>query len=581
MIKKVTRRISLGVIGVAAVLILIATAIFHGPPDVITIGNEVRAGVDYVVNGVDDHIDIQRALDNVAPNGEVVLLGITFHGGVLVVPEGITLRGQGYNSKYIAQADTNYNRLIMLNSWSRLEDIYIDGNGANQTWGGVAVSTVKEAIGILMSGIYVCNSFQDNIIIDDNSSHIIVTNYWSWNAGQGEGVTGSGVEIGASTGGNIVHNILIEGGHIWDCDQAGILTSVHADEGKNGATNISIINNTTENCGYAVSLGSGPDTPVIKTSHVIIQGHNSYGDTNGIGLDACSYILIEGNTFKDLGGIALYAPENSDHISFINNQVDGTIDWAVKIKSSDSIVSGNTISNVTGGIWNGGIGHAAYDVNVDRLVIEGNTITNTKYAMVLTNLRYSTVNDNITMNNERGITIRKYSFYNTIAGNNCSDDQAVPTQLRGIIEYDFSDYNHFSGNVCIGNTGHGVYSSSGEHSTFDVEEMSVELDLTGAGVDVDVFFSAAPCQLVAYSVLYSQATGGGAGVEIRVGKYGDSDYFDTSISEADKAVEYSKYFNTSNLTNAQIDGMVTVGTEGGKADTGKVILILYIAKLVE
>ncbi|MCK5642577.1 MAG: hypothetical protein KAJ19_17345, partial [Gammaproteobacteria bacterium] len=123
-------------------------------------------------------------------------------------------------------------------------------------------------------------------------------------------------------------------------------------------------------------------------------------------------------------------------------------------------------------------------------------------------------------------------------------------------------------------------------STFQTQCIrSIALDLTGGGIDIEIYHAPVAEILLGYTILYSVATGGGAGVEIRVGRYQDGvalddDYFDDSISEVNKAKGYSKSFGTDVLLQTAISAgdTITGGTAGGKADTGEVMIFLYIAE---
>ncbi|MDD4985453.1 MAG: right-handed parallel beta-helix repeat-containing protein [Dehalococcoidales bacterium] len=164
------------------------------------------------------------------------------------------------------------------------------------------------------------------------------------------------------------------------------------------------------------------------------------------------------------------------------------------------------------------------------------------------------------------------------------------TQEYGYIEEAAGTLNYtvLKDNVFIGNATGGIGARIGANNTCDIEAMSIALDLTGGATDIEVFHAKCPCVLTGYVILYSIATGGGAGVNIRVGRYQDGvalddNYFDTTVSEVNKAKGYSKHFATAALTQAKIAAgdTITVGTAGAKADTGEVIVILEIAEMAD
>jgi len=173
--------------------------------------------------------------------------------------------------------------------------------------------------------------------------------------------------------------------------------------------------------------------------------------------------------------------------------------------------------------------------------------------------------------------------------NHIIEAQLTGNTRYGIEEADFGagvpTQNVYKNNRISGNT-EGPLLIVGTSNAYDQTPMAIALNLTGGATDIEVFHANAPCVLVGYTILYSVATGGGAGVNIRVGRYQDGvalddDYFDISASELNKAKGYSKHFVTADLTQTVIAAgdTITVGTAGGKADTGEVILILKIAEM--
>lgn len=170
------------------------------------------------------------------------------------------------------------------------------------------------------------------------------------------------------------------------------------------------------------------------------------------------------------------------------------------------------------------------------------------------------------------------------------DDQGTPTMDKVIhLEAATAVGNHITIRRADGWTVKPIR-DSGTDTVFGNchQPMSVAFDLTGGATDIEIFHAKARCVLVGYEIFYSVATGGGAGVNIRVGRYQDGvvlddDYFDVSASELNKAKGYSKHFGTEDLIQQVIDkgDTITVGTAGGKADTGEVILILQIVEMAD
>lgn len=145
-----------------------------------------------------------------------------------------------------------------------------------------------------------------------------------------------------------------------------------------------------------------------------------------------------------------------------------------------------------------------------------------------------------------------------------------------IFEEDTTNYNTYKHNNM--NSGNG-WTLIGANNTYDLTVLSPELDLTGGATDVPIFFAGTDCVIANYRIFYTVATGGGAGVDIRVGMASDGvalddDYFDISGSELNEGIGHEAFFNTAALTLQNIDAgeILYVGTAGGKADTGKVML---------
>jgi hypothetical protein len=171
-----------------------------------------------------------------------------------------------------------------------------------------------------------------------------------------------------------------------------------------------------------------------------------------------------------------------------------------------------------------------------------------------------------------------------ITGSHAYDYQGTKTQKYGIEELGTSDYNRFVNNNLRGNLILGIY-TIGAHNAYDLHKKSSIFDLSGGASDIESFHAIAPCTLVGYQILYTEASSADAGVNIRIGRYQsgvalDDDYFDISTSEVSKNKGYAKFFKTADLTQKTIavGDTITVGTAGGKTGTGGVCLILLIAE---
>ena len=171
-----------------------------------------------------------------------------------------------------------------------------------------------------------------------------------------------------------------------------------------------------------------------------------------------------------------------------------------------------------------------------------------------------------------------------ISGSHSYDDQGAKTQRYGIQEIGTCDYNKFAANNLRGNLTLGIL-TLGSHNSYDLNLKSTIFDLSGGASDIEVFHAIAPCTIVGYQILYTEASSADAGANIRIGRYQsgvalDNDYFNISTSEVSKNKGYSKFFQTSDLTQKVIavGDTVTVGTAGGKTGTGEVCVLLMLAE---
>jgi parallel beta-helix repeat protein len=222
------------------------------------------------------------------------------------------------------------------------------------------------------------------------------------------------------------------------------------------------------------------------------------------------------------------------------------------------------------------------------LVCNASASNNTAYGIYLEDADYCRFTNVVCKDNPNpyaGIIIKGTTngkgIHNAII--NCEFSKGEYTILLST----YADYTIIKGNDCLDNTRSGL-SVVGEHNTYDQSLKSTALDLSGAAVDIATFHATCPCALAGYTIIYTEASSADAGVDVRVGRYQDGvalddDYFDISTSEVSKNLGYSKHFVTADLTNKVIAAgdTVTVGTAGGKAGTGEVMIILHIVEMAK
>jgi len=169
---------------------------------------------------------------------------------------------------------------------------------------------------------------------------------------------------------------------------------------------------------------------------------------------------IESNHISHTNGTGIEIAVNSQRIIVTGNSITAAGENGIQIvQSAQNIVSGNRVFQSTlFGLW---IRNSA------TIIPEGNVISNNIFSksgrdgIAIAGQSNNVINSNLLVINGQtggeygGISITtdtggQQSNNNTITGNLCYDNQAVPTQSWGIIEIN-TDYNTIVGNNCWGN----------------------------------------------------------------------------------------------------------------------------------
>lgn len=433
---------------------------------------------------------------------------------------------------------------------------------------------------------YVCDGVADNVVIQE--------------------------ALNAGAGGNI---LLLEGNYItsqnltvpddtmlYGCGFGTIITPTGASigGGQNGAIqlgNRSILRDMK----VILAAGAGgdgtrPNVVMADTkNNVVIEkcwivGDKSVADDgnevrqNGVLFDSTTNSRIENCYIDDCKkqDILLYVGCNFNTIT--GNKTQGSDSSCIYLRSSsNNTIIGNTCQNSGArGIY---LYSSSKNNNVIGNICEGNNsqgiyIYRSSYNILLANNLYN--------NGDTGIYISgdatTNSNYNEISNNECYGNTGYGLRIAGGTN---ANYNTLKANIVSGNTAGGI-DDAGTYTITDQSFHSIALDLSAAAVDIVVFHTTCPCELIGYTILYTEASSADAGVNIRIGRYQngvalDDDYFDVSVSEISKNLGYSKNFVSADLTNSIIAAgdTVTVGTAGGKTGTGEVMIILHIAEMVD
>jgi len=125
--------------------------------------DEEKWAADYVCDGVNDDVEIQRALDEVPSSGSVLLVGPTFYiGASLWVKYNCTLGGLSISTTIHTQAGANLNDMVHFGSaiggpygylTVTLRELTFDGEKATQTGGTGLILDVRYTLGLTLANV--------------------------------------------------------------------------------------------------------------------------------------------------------------------------------------------------------------------------------------------------------------------------------------------------------------------------------------------------------------------------------------------------------------------------------------------
>ena len=102
----------------------------------------------------------------------------------------------------------------------------------------------------------------------------------------------------------------------------------------------------------------------------------------------------------------------------------------------------------------------------------------------------------------------------------------------------------------------------------------VALDLSATGVDLPILHADTDLTILKVILVYTEASSSNTGVELRVGKESDDNYFYTGTSEVSKSQWYEKEV-TLLQTDLDSGDTLTVGNAGSKTGAGEVIVCVW------
>jgi parallel beta-helix repeat protein len=361
--------------------------------------NEGQA--NYVCDGVDDHVEIQAALDALpATGGEVLLLDGTYNIEVSLIMDSYqTLRGCGYNT--------------LLTTSTALSGIVTAIGGAGTEKQGIVTADLRiDGASTAYAGIY-----WDYV---DNSE---VRNVWVHDCTFDKGVTEwAGIELTNCDFDKLVGNICSDNGlsgiQLGDyIAHSGACTKIliEASECFNNYTSILIYDSDNNTVTGNTCQGNNDGIYLETSDNNTVTGNTCQGNYYGIRLRVSNNNTVTGNTCQgNYYGIRLGISDNN---TVTGNTCQGNTDGILIDTSNNNTVTGNTCQGNTDGIL--------IDTSNNNTVT-GNTCQG---------------------NNGYGILIDT-SNNNTVTGNTCLENSQDTDVTFDNIHLVDSDYNLIASNVC-------------------------------------------------------------------------------------------------------------------------------------
>lgn len=555
-----------------------------------------KAAANYVCDGVADNVEIQAAIDAVpVGGGEVVLLDGNYNiaATLNLNKSNLKLKGTGFNTVLFLVANTNAAILTITVSNVVVSSLTTDGNKDNQVNTNHCIY-ISGANQVKVNKCQVKNSSKTGIYVVWTSTDISLSDNEIYDSAlQGININGRRISVenniidGAVAEYCIVigegYEFRVIGNHCRNANWDGI-------EFGYGVRGVVVSGNIIEGCRNGISMymkvsphfGIDPASDIVVSNNVSIspinQGFYGVATTLGFNRITISNLIIydpgaHGINFTGTGFTAedivisscqVYSAGQS---GIALTEVDRTViaDCVVRDSTYDGI-------NIT----------ACEDTVISSCIVRKNAQNGIR---VYVSSKF--IIDGCIIKNNSNYGIRAYGagcVEGIISNNKIYDDQGTPTQVQAILLAADANYITIKSNITKNNINPSTI--VGDNNSFDFNLISAKLDLSGVAADVEAFHAIKPCQLVGYTILYTEASSADAGVNIRIGRYQngvvlDDDYFDISTSELSKNKGYAKHFVTADLTQKVVASgdTITVGTAGGKIGTGEIIVTLQIMEM--
>ena len=467
--------------------------------------SNTAGGSDY--RGTDFTTVIQAAIDALPTGGRVHLKGQTTYTetAIVDVKDKIVLTGEGPST--IITQGTNANiRALLANPLDTnvnivVSDLTLDGNQANQSYGGVQPNQGWGIGAHAGSTQWISKSLFQNLNIINN-----------W-----------GIGIVMHRGNNMIANCLVENNYdgIW-------------------LTNSGSMYNTVTGCVVRSNDNNGV---VIEDNSVYNAVVGNSIETNGgvgVTLVPAHYNTISGNIIQDNVGKGVVSNFASLGNTIANNIIDTNSDFGISLNAASNYNSiiGNTIRNndIAGAAGAYGI---AIDVS-DYTVISANNIYDDQgtplqeEGIYLSGAKNSVITGNFVSVGAHGVRlldkVADYCLNNVITGN-----RLIGIGGNGILEQGNSDYNVIKANNCKDSVT--PYTVVGSNNTYDEKIISDAVQINGATTTGVITF-VQPAWVARAYLLYETAVANDTNVEVGYGDVGgvDRDKYVASVTSGTGAI---------------------------------------------
>lgn len=347
-----------------------------------------KRNADYLCDGTDDDVQIQEAIDAVAPGGEVRLSSGTFTiGSTITLADGVTITGTNPKATQIYLANSSDCTMFQHSggtiNFVTFKHLGIDGNKSNQGAGNWdCIDFGANTDDVLIFDCDIKNAKRDCI----RSTGVL--NY-KINSCLIQLADGKGIYLDGGNDAKIINSKIYLNGLGIYCDTSDFLMSncyiyyndTHGME-VSGHAKIVINGNGFKTNGYPspntyydlyihseITLNTVSITGNTFDGHLGITDYplaNIYIEKGAAAIDG---ITISGNALKSAATYGIYL-EEADNAVITGNSISGAPTGVFIRNTSDSTVSNNNITGATTGIQAAG----SNSIHTDDIIISGNRI---------------------------------------------------------------------------------------------------------------------------------------------------------------------------------------------------------------